>query len=113
MSTESNQQEPRESEMLDVIATLNVTGPEQVPATVEALKQAGLQVVRVDDQNGVVEGVVDATKFGAIRSAPGVEYVRTRFAYIREQPSSVQNLDRGEEPFKVSRAEIQRRALKP
>jgi hypothetical protein len=80
-----DQNDPPESEMLDIVVMLDVTSPTEMATAVEGLKQAGLQVVNVNNDEGVVEGTIPAEKYAALRKAPKVKYVRDRFRYMTRE----------------------------
>lgn len=50
------------------------------------VKQMGMQVESAKEDEGVIEGTVDAAKVKAIDDLPGVEYVRSIFTYIADYP---------------------------
>jgi hypothetical protein len=77
-----------EKEMLDVVITLDVSGPDEIPLIVAELQKGGLSVVKVDQANGVVEGTLAAEKLVSIRRTRGVSYVRNRFEYMASPSSS-------------------------
>jgi hypothetical protein len=77
-----------EKEMLDVVITLDVSGPDEIPLIVAELQKGGLSDVKVDQANGVVEGTLAAEKHVSIRRTRGVSYVRNRFEYMASPSSS-------------------------
>lgn len=83
--TTSNRQPPG-TEMLDVIVTLDVSAPADIPPVLAELKSLGLGIVKVDEQNGVVEGSIAAAKLATLRRAHRVRYVRPRFEYVAKPP---------------------------
>ena len=80
-----------ETEMLDVVVTLDAAAPGDVRAALPALQRAGLQVVKVDESNGIVEGTLPANRLAELRRVKPARYVRQAFEYIAEKappPSS-------------------------
>ena len=87
MPENSGEHQPPETEMLDVIVTLDVSAPPEIPPVLAELKGLGLGIVKVDEQNGVVEGSIVAGKLAALRRAHRVRYVRPRFEYLAKPPA--------------------------
>ena len=70
----------------EVVIMLEELSTEQTARVVEQLKEAGLEVSRVDDDRSIVEGTIDATKAHDLKSLPSVRYVRTVFTYEANFP---------------------------
>ena len=82
-----NSGQPVDSEMVDVLVILNVSTPPQVRDSLDGLRSAGLRVVKVDEQNGMVEGVAEPKVLAVLRGLPVVKFARLRFEYIAESPA--------------------------
>ena len=70
----------------EVVVVLEELTTEQTARAVELLKAAGLDVCRVDDEQSVVEGTIEAFKAHDLKSVPNVRYVRTVFTYEANFP---------------------------
>ncbi len=55
-------------------------------AAVDRLKSMGMEIDSVDEDNGVVEGVIEAAKVRGIEKMEGIDYVRTQYSYIADYP---------------------------
>jgi hypothetical protein len=73
-----------ETEMSDVYVVLRDVPGLNVDREVETLKILGVQVERIDADNGVIEGSVRTDKLKMLKELPFVEYVRDSFDYIEE-----------------------------
>jgi hypothetical protein len=87
MPDNNSEGQPPETEMLDVIVTLDVSAPQEIPPVLAELKGLGLGIVKVDEQNGVVEGSIEAGRLAALRRVHRVRYVRPRFEYMAKPPA--------------------------
>jgi len=88
MPNDSGNPRSAEKEMLDLVITLDVSAPQQIPPIVAELQKAGLSVVKVDEANGVVEGTLSAEKLASLKQTRGVRHVRSRFEYMASPPSN-------------------------
>lgn len=75
-----------EAEMSDVLVVLDVKGQEAAEKAVEGLKAAGLEVVDVNGDEGVIEGSIEAAKVSDLKHLSGVCYVRSVFNYTADHP---------------------------
>lgn len=70
----------------EIVAVIGDSESGDMDAMVKRLEQAGMEVSRVNASEGVIEGLVDASKVKAIDEIPGVEYVRQVFTYAANYP---------------------------
>ncbi len=70
----------------EIIVVINEAYEERLPEAVAMLKNAGMNVVDVDNDNAVVKGDIDVTKLPDLRKLPAVGYVRQVFRYEAEYP---------------------------
>lgn len=70
----------------DVVVVLDELTDEQTREVVERLKALGLEVSRVDDDQSVVEGTIDASKAHELQHVTCVRYVRSVFTYLADYP---------------------------
>ncbi|HUB23833.1 MAG TPA: hypothetical protein VL992_00290 [Tepidisphaeraceae bacterium] len=73
-----------EVEMTDIVVVLDDSTGAKLDELVASLKQAGVQIDDVDQDNGVVEGSVQTAKVKSIEKIPNVKYVRGVFNYLSE-----------------------------
>jgi hypothetical protein len=76
----------QEQEVSDIVVVMEEDTPAEIDDLVKKLKELGVSVSDVDNDNGVVEGTVDAGKLKQIEKIPGVKYVRNVFTYVSELP---------------------------
>ncbi|CAN5496221.1 hypothetical protein BH09PLA1_BH09PLA1_10450 [soil metagenome] len=72
--------------MSEIVAVIDDEHCDDMDAIVARLTKAGVEVSNVNSSEGVIEGLVDASKVKAIDDMPGVEYVRTVFTYAADYP---------------------------
>jgi hypothetical protein len=70
----------------DVVVMLEDLTDDQTMRVVDLLKAAGLEVSRVDNDQSVVEGTIEASKAHDLNHVPSVRYVRTVFTYEANFP---------------------------
>ena len=70
----------------DVVVMLDALDTEQTVRVVELLRAAGLEVSRVDDEQSVVEGSIDAARAHELHVVAHVRYVRSVFTYLANYP---------------------------
>ncbi|HTW95646.1 MAG TPA: hypothetical protein VMD30_12665 [Tepidisphaeraceae bacterium] len=87
----------QEMEVSDIVIVLDEEGCARIDDVVKRLKDLGTSISSVDNDNGVIEGTVDATKLKEIHKFPGVKYVRNVFTYIAELPEPGQGGQASEE----------------
>jgi hypothetical protein len=75
-----------DEEISDVIVVLDCKGPGPTAVAVGQLKAAGMEIVEVREDEGVVEGNINACKVHDLKSIPGVSYVRSVFTWVADYP---------------------------
>lgn len=70
----------------DVVVVLDELTNEQTREIVEQLKSLGLEVSRVDDDQSVVEGTIEASRAHDLQQVAHVRYVRSVFTYLADYP---------------------------
>jgi hypothetical protein len=78
--------EHQDDELSDVVVVLVDEPGMTTQAAAEQLKPLGLQISNVDEENGVVEGTIEAAKVKSLQTPAFVKYVRTVFNYIADYP---------------------------
>lgn len=78
--------QPVEEELVDVIVVLNASTPQEVRDALDGLGSAGLRILKVDEENGVVEGVSEPKVLALLRHLPTVKTARLLFEYVAERP---------------------------
>jgi len=72
--------------MSEIIAVIDDKYCDDLEKVVKQLKDEGVEIYKVNQNEGVIEGLVDASKVKQIDDLPGVEYVRTVFTYAANYP---------------------------
>jgi hypothetical protein len=72
--------------MSEIVAVIDQKRCDDMDSIVNELTQAGVEVSNINRTEGVVEGLVEASKVKQIDELPGVEYVRTVFTYAANYP---------------------------
>ena len=72
--------------MSEIVAVIDDQHCDDLDTIVKDLTKAGVEVSNVNRSEGVIEGLVDASKVKQIDDLPGVEYVRTVFTYAADYP---------------------------
>jgi hypothetical protein len=89
-----------DEEITDVIVVLDEKGATAMANVCQALKDAGLSIDEVKDQEGVVEGSICSDKLSKLKLCSGVAYVRSVFTYTADYPvGDPRDLDGVEEPL--------------
>ena len=70
----------------DVVVMLEELSSEQTHVVVERLRQAGLEVSRVNDDQSIIEGTIEASRAHDLKDLPSVRYVRAVFTYLADFP---------------------------
>ncbi len=78
--------EHRDAEVADVVVIIDAKYAGRNQEVVDRLQAMGMQIDSVDDDDGAVEGTVEAAKLRDIEKLEGVEDVRVVFAYIADYP---------------------------
>jgi hypothetical protein len=76
----------RDAEVTDVVVVLDDLNTDLTNACVKKLEAAGLSVSRVDDEQSVVEGSIDAGKVRDLEHVENVRYVRSIITYSVDYP---------------------------
>jgi hypothetical protein len=76
--------------MSEIVAVISDECADDMDDMVKRLKDAGVDVSNVNRSEGVVEGLVDASKVKEIDDMRGVDYVRTVFTYAANFPKEDQ-----------------------
>lgn len=72
--------------MSEIVAVIDDNHCDDMDALVKRLTEAGVEISTVNKNEGVIEGLVEASKVKQIDDLPGVEYVRTVFTYAADYP---------------------------
>lgn len=72
--------------MSEVVIVIDDAHSDDLPATVERLKKAGVEVSNINNSDGIVEGLVETSQIKAVDEMEGVDYVRTVFTYAANYP---------------------------
>ncbi len=75
-----------DAEITDVVVVLDGQGAKSMDSTVSSLKQLGLEVSTVNNDEGVIEGSINTDKVHDLKTVPGVCYVRSVFTYTADYP---------------------------
>lgn len=76
-----------DAELTDVIVVLDGQGQGSIDGSLGKLREAGLEVVDIKADEGIVEGSIDASKVSQLKKVPGVCYVRSVFTYTADYPT--------------------------
>jgi len=72
--------------MSEIVAVIDDEHCDDINVVVKRLSDAGVEVSKINPDEGVIEGLVEASKIKEIDDLPGVEYVRTVFTYAADYP---------------------------
>ena len=75
-----------DAEVSDVVVVLEELDDAQTQEIVKLLQAAGMTVVKVDNDESVVEGSIEATKAHGLKHVSQVRYVRTVMTYVVDYP---------------------------
>ena len=70
----------------DVVVMLDELSGEQTVRVVDLLRAAGMEISRVNDEQSIVEGSIDAAKAHDLNLVEHVRYVRSVFTYLANYP---------------------------
>jgi hypothetical protein len=70
----------------DIVVMVDDNPEHPFDSLLAQLKELGLHVENVKQEQGMIEGYVDAGKVAQIDKLPGVEYVRSVFTYVADYP---------------------------
>lgn len=77
----------QEIEITDVVVVLDELDDATTEQVVKKLKEMGLCVETVDNDNSVVEGSIDTHRLHDLKKIEHVRYVRQVFSYLAENAS--------------------------
>jgi hypothetical protein len=90
--------EHRDAELSDVEIVFEDEPGMTIGQAAEKLKDAGLCISNVDQENCIVEGTIDTAKVNSLKSLNFVKYVRVVFNYIADYPEGdPRNLDKDDD----------------
>jgi len=72
--------------MSEIVAVIDDEHCDDMDAIAKRLTNAGVEVSSINPNEGVIEGLVEASRVKEIDDMPGVEYVRTVFTYAADYP---------------------------
>ncbi|MBC8105050.1 MAG: hypothetical protein H7Z14_00545 [Anaerolineae bacterium] len=72
--------------MSEIVVVIDDKHCDDMDSVVTRLSDAGVEVAKINPNEGVIEGLVESYKVKDIDEMPGVEYVRTVFTYAADYP---------------------------
>ena len=75
-----------DAQMSDITVVLDKRWENRLAEAVEMLKQAGMDVRTADDDQGLVEGVIEASKAHDLQKLDAVDHVRVTFTWVADYP---------------------------
>jgi hypothetical protein len=76
----------RDAELTEVVVVLDELDTDRTRCVVQRLQSIGLEVWKVDDDQSVVEGAIDAAKVHDLKQVEHVRYVRSVLTYTVDYP---------------------------
>jgi hypothetical protein len=76
----------RDAEMTEVIVVLDDLDDAQTEKVVEQLKAKGLEVFKVDNDESIVDGTIEADKVKSLKDVQSVRFVRSILTYTVDYP---------------------------
>ena len=76
----------RDAELTEVVVVLDDLDTDHTGQVVQRLQAAGLEVWKVDDDQSLVEGAIDAGKVHDLKQVEHVRYVRSVLTYTVDYP---------------------------
>ena len=76
----------RDAEMTEVLVVLDELDDEQTIRVVEKLKEKGLEVFKVDNDESVVDGTIESDKVKSLKDVESVRFVRSILTYTVDYP---------------------------
>ena len=76
----------RDAELTEVVVVLDELDTDRTGHVVRRLQSIGLEVWKVDDDQSVVEGSIDAAKVHDLKQVEHVRYVRSVLTYTVDYP---------------------------
>jgi hypothetical protein len=76
--------EHQDAEITEMVIILSRSCEGRLPAAVDSLKNVGVEIISVDEQEFVVSGTIDSGKIGMIEKLECVNYVRLVQTYIAD-----------------------------
>jgi hypothetical protein len=90
--------EHRDAELSDVEIVFEDEPGLTIDQATAKLKDLGLSISNVDQENCIVEGTIDTAKVNGLKSLNFVKYVRVVFNYIADYPDGdPRNLDKDDD----------------
>jgi hypothetical protein len=72
--------------MTEVLVVLDELDDEQTARVVEKLKEKGLEVFKVDNEESVVDGTIESDKVKSLKEVESVRFVRSILTYTVDYP---------------------------
>jgi hypothetical protein len=76
----------RDAEMTEVVVVLDELDDERTLRVVEMLKEKGLEVFKVDNDESVVDGTIESDKVKSLKDVESVRFVRSVLTYTVDYP---------------------------
>jgi hypothetical protein len=76
----------RDAELTEVVVVLDELDTDQTRQVLQRLRAAGMEVWKVDDDQSLVEGSIDAAKVHNLKQVEHVRYVRSVLTYTVDYP---------------------------
>jgi hypothetical protein len=76
----------RDAELTEVVVVLDELDTDQTRQVLQRLRAAGMEVWKVDDDQSLVEGSIDAGKVHDLKQVEHVRYVRSVLTYTVDYP---------------------------
>jgi len=76
----------RDAEISDLVVVLKGDYADRQEEAERMLRGVGMEIRSVDEENGVVEGSIEAGRLLELKQLPCVEYVRSVFTYVADYP---------------------------
>jgi hypothetical protein len=76
----------RDAELTEVVVVLDELDTDQTRQVLQRLRAAGMEVWKVDDDQSLVEGSIDAAKVHDLKQVEHVRYVRSVLTYTVDYP---------------------------
>jgi len=76
----------RDAEISDLVVVLKGDYANRQEEAERMLRDLGMEIRSVDEENGVVEGSIESKHLHELEQLPCVEYVRSVFTYMADYP---------------------------
>ena len=87
-----------DADITDVVVVFDCKGAETMESAAVTLKQMGMEICSVKNDEGVIEGSIDSDKVQQLKTVAGVCYVRSVFTYTADYPTGDPRDKDGPEP---------------